>query len=505
MEKASFIMKAKKILCFLLVFVLCFVTLAGCKGGNGKTPDSTPSQGNNTQEDTDPSLVNDLKEYYDFGNEEFTILARTETSYEFAETGTGSFVEEAVVGRNYYVMEHCNVEISVKTRMGNWNNRDTFITAVRNNSAMGDSVYDLVATHSGYLLQLAVEGLGQNLAELPNINFTKRWWSEQYYEVANYNGAMYIAFGDIAYSLYEYLMVFFYNERLANDYNINDSLAEEYGVDSLYELALNGDWTFEKLMIYTQYITTDPDSANPVYGLLENGHGTHAYVSSFGLELVPLIGGVRTISPSIPESLFTPMNRVIQFLQNTESVRIDFTEENSVNTQNPIFVAGRSLFYQQKLGQATYFKAEMEDGYGVLPYPKYDDNQLVYHTDYCDDLTAIMIPKNVRVSDLEMIGTVTEMLCMESYRSVVNQFYEKTLKYQSFQNPLCVDTLELIRTSFSPTFAKVFTVVLGTPASILGNTVETKGNLSSYWTAHVSDWQTQLKKLFANLDKIAAA
>ena len=96
---------------------------------------------------------------------------------------------ERVHGRNYYVMEHCNVEISVKTRMGNWNNRDTFITAVRNNSAMGDSAYDLVATHSGYLLQLAVEGLGQNLAELPNINFTKRWWSEQYYEVANYNGA----------------------------------------------------------------------------------------------------------------------------------------------------------------------------------------------------------------------------------------------------------------------------------------------------------------------------
>lgn len=199
------------------------------------------------------------------------------------------------------------------------------------------------------------------------------------------------------------------------------------------------------------------------------------------------------------------MNRVIQFLQDTESVRIDFTGENSANTQNPIFVAGRSLFYQQRLGQATYFKAEMEDGYGVLPYPKYDDNQLVYHTDYYDALTAIMIPKNVRVSDLEMIGTVTEMLCMESYRSVVNQFYEKTLKYQSFQNPLCVDTLELIRTSFSPTFAKVFTVVLGTPASILGNTVETKGDLSSYWTAHASEWQNQLKKLFANLDKIAAA
>ena len=96
MEKASFIMKAKKILCFLLVFVLCFVTLAGCKGGNDKTPDSTPSQGNNTQEDTDPSLVNDLKEYYDFGNEEFAILARTETSYEFAETGRHSLNGEII-------------------------------------------------------------------------------------------------------------------------------------------------------------------------------------------------------------------------------------------------------------------------------------------------------------------------------------------------------------------------------------------------------------------------
>lgn len=498
-------MKAKRFLCLLFVLVMALGTLAGCKSGKGDGTVTTPTtKGDAAGSEEDPTIRNDLNEYYDFG-EEYTVLARNETSYEFEETGTGSFVEAAVVARNTYVEEHCNVDITVKTRMGNWNQRETFISAVRNNSTAGESAYELIATHSGYLLQLAVEGLGYNLAELPNIDFTKRWWSEQYYEVANYNGAMYIAFGDIAHSMYEYLMVFFYNERLATNYLINENLSQEYGVDSLYELALQGDWTFDKLITYTKYIDTDLDSGIPTYGMLANGHGTHAYVSSFGLELVPLVDGVRTIPDTMSETLYTSMNKVVRFIRETDSLRIDFTEENSVSTQNPIFIAGRSLFYQQKLGQATSFKAEMEDNYGVLPYPKYDDNQLEYHTDYCDDLTAVMVPVNIPASAVEMVGTVTEMLCMEGYRRVVNQFYEETLKYQSFQDPLCVDVLELIRTSFSPTFGKVYTASLGTPASILGNVVELDKELNSYWATDVAGWQTKLAALFESLDKIAAS
>lgn len=490
----------KRILSLILALLCCVGVLAGCKKENPEDKVTETYEQKETEAPTDPKLVSSLASSYDFKNEEFTILTRKQTDYEFKgkDDEKATFLEREVFERNEYVMEKCKVEFEIVTRMGGWDDRQIFTSAVRQDSA-GAATYELVSGHSAVMAALALEGLGYDLSKLPNIELEKRWWSEAYYNTANYNGALYTALGDIDYSLYEYMMVFFFNEGLAADYKLED----------LYELALDGDWTFAKLQEYTSMVTTNLDLAEDqqYYGFLANGHGCHSFVDSFGLELIKKEGDEeqRTISGELnDDNLVTPMQKTIDFIWENLSVRSDFTSDNSIETQTPIFTGGRALFYQQQLGQAVRFKSENMTNYGVLPYPKYDENQVNYRTTYRDTVSAILVP--AKVKNPTMAGTVTEMLCWQSYHTVTQQYYEETLKYQAFDNPDCVETLEMIRASVAPSFATIYGGVFANPPkSILGNVIQSKGtqNLSSYWAGLSGDWISELATFYTKMDALA--
>lgn len=492
----------KKIFCLLLALVCCLGVFVGCKK-DGDTQDTVEVMTKEPEGDNvDPKTSDDLDANYNFKKDAYTILSRKETDYEFKgdSESDATFLEQAVYDRNAYVEARCTVEIEVQTRMGNWWDRQIFITGVRNDMAAATSQYDLVAGHSAVLLSLALEGAGTDLTQLPNMNFTKRWWSEAYYKTANYNGAMYLALGDITYSLYEYTMVFFFNEGLAEDYKLGD----------MYELALDGDWNFEALQANTKMVTTNLDllEEQQIFGFLANGHGLHSFVDSFGIDLIKLRGEDRIVDESLSLEQLDPMQKVFDFVTETEQVRADFEKDNSKDVHNKLFTNNQALFYQQMLGQAIAIKAAGMQNYGVLPYPKYDENQLQYYTTYCDDLTAIMIP--VKVKDKTMAGTVTEMLCMESYRTVTAVYYEETLKYQAFDNPDCVETLEMIRTALTPSYATIFGGAFNSPPkSMLGNVVQYKvldgkdEGFSHYWGENYGTWQGELSTMFDKLDALA--
>ena len=490
----------KRILCLLLGLLLVAASLSAC-GGKKKDPDKGTEPATKANDPAaDPATRDDLDARYDF-NTEYYILSREETNYEFyTEAGaSGSVVEKAVFDRNEVVMDRCAVDIGIQSLKGGWYDKEPFITRVRNNSLENTSRFDLIATHSVYLMSLALEGLGTDFSRLPNIDLSKRWWSEQYYNDVNYNGALYVAVGDIGYTVYEYLMVIFYNEKMANS----------LGIEDLYDVALDGDWTFERLQEAVNLVSTDLESETPTYGFLANGHGVRAFGNAFDLDILPLENGTREFPLEIPVTLLDPMQQIVDFVRETTAVRYDggnteIYRNNSTGVQNPLFISGRSLFYQQMLGQAVYFKAEMEDSYGVIPYPKYNDDQIGYLSAYCDDLTGVMVPKNIKNADVT--GTVTEMLCMESYRRVTNAYYESVLKTRAFNDPRCRESLEIIRSSLSPTFVVAYSDYLGTPSSILNNVVQSNGKstLPTYWAENATRWEGKLYDLFEALETIAA-
>ncbi len=509
----------KRIFCLMLVLAMCLGALVACQRPENdpkdtdehETDDKDGTKDDESTSDSQTALADDLisilDENYKFSDQtlSYRILSRSSTTYEFESAAglDGTAVEAAIFSRNEEVMERCGVEITVEPVAGDWGSRDSFMATVRNNGSLSVGEYELVATHSAYLMNLAVEGLGWDFSKLPNLDLTRRWWSEAFYNSANYNGAQYIAFGDIAYTLYSYMLVVFFNSQMAEDLNIKEDF---------YDLALDGDWTFTKLQEYTLKVTTNMDAEADTreYGFLTNGHSVRNLTGAFEADLIPATAeGKREVKILMPATLEAVYQAIADFVQGNNQVYHSVQGENGADDQNAIFASGRGLFYTQMLGEATYFKAEMKDEYGVMPFPKYNDEQKNYHTGFRDTMTAIMVPFNV--DNETMVGTVTEMLSEVSYWEVTGEYYEETLKYQAFNDPKCVATLELIRASIDPSFALVYTNCLNTCNSMLSNLIESNlkngsnGSVSSAYTTSSGNWRTSLKDLYEDLDAIAAA
>ena len=75
----------------------------------------------------------------------------------------------------------------------------------------------------------------------------------------------------------------------------------------------------------------------------------------------------------------------------------------------------------------------MNDEYGILPIPKFDEAQKDYYTYSHDQYTVFMVPTTV--ADPEMSGAVLEVMAYESYRSVQPTYYELVLKGRYANDP----------------------------------------------------------------------
>ena len=104
------------------------------------------------------------------------------------------------------------------------------------------------------------------------------------------------------------------------------------------------------------------------------------------------------------------------------------------------------VFYLERLRVATGAALrEMEDDYGVIPLPKMDDAQKDYKTLIHNNSEYVVVPKTAPAPDMSC--AVIEALCAESYRSVVETFYEKALKLKYSRDALSGQCIDLISRS----------------------------------------------------------
>jgi hypothetical protein len=89
----------------------------------------------------------------------------------------------------------------------------------------------------------------------------------------------------------------------------------------------------------------------------------------------------------------------------------------------------------------THFR-EMEDEFGILPYPKWDEAQENYMTMSDGHHEAMAIPRTVQ--NLETVGTITEAMCAESYKIVVPAYYDVALKVKSTRDEQSIAMMDLI-------------------------------------------------------------
>jgi hypothetical protein len=85
----------------------------------------------------------------------------------------------------------------------------------------------------------------------------------------------------------------------------------------------------------------------------------------------------------------------------------------------------------------------MDGDFGILPWPKYTEDQDNYYSHASDVFTLFAIPG--QTDDPEFCGTVTDALSAESKYSVIPAFYDVVLKGRTAKDEQSSAMLDIIR------------------------------------------------------------
>lgn len=442
--------------------------------------------------DTTPENERDTLPEMKFSNETYTILSRKNTVYEIeADDISGDIVKDAVFKRNADVSERFAVKLEVLTEPGEWGDRTSFVQRVGNVWMSGGESYDLIMTHSAYIVNIGISGYAYDMNTMDEIDFSKRWWCPQYTDNVNIDGMIFSAVGDLTYSLYERLQCMFFNKGLASASNIPD----------LYELVNSKQWTFDKLKEITLLVGEDLDGngkydENDRYGMGINNHTCRAFQTSFDTQMTVKDGdGRQTLN--LPNDRYVDIfTDVYNYVWGNPQVRWD----NDADSQAKLFMDDKLLLFAGRLGNAVTMK-DMTSEYGIIPFPMYNTDQGRYISCARDYMTAMAIFG--KLQNPVKTAVVTEALCMYGFQSITPSYYETALKFKYLKDPTAMGMLDIIRDNLTFDFAMTYTAQIDTFFSLMGDNIQNQlPAVANYCKGRVNSWNAKITELYENYEKL---
>ena len=415
---------SKKLLALLLAALLTAPAFLSCSdsGTNEESPAettaSTPSAEEETvAEETEPSIYDDVPTgSYDGHN--FHML-NVVSNYAYvlltAEELIGETINDAVFNRNALVGDNLNVTFSEE--IVGWGDVAGVIT---NMVAADDPTYDIVF--------YSVEGL----------DFSKPWWDAGSVETLSVGDSLYMVNGDLHLMYGESAWVLFFNQNMLSEYNL----------ESPYTVIKEGRWTFDKMHEMVSQVALDLNGDGVLNSDDQFGLATH---SDFSLVLLTSAGEglLYKNENNIPEWADLP-EKVFDISQKTHNQFFDlniafqaYLSPKGTETTDivPHFMAGKSLFLCEVLGHAKTLR-DMEDNFGILPTPKYDEAQEDYNTFIARSAQTLMIPVTNR--ELPRTAVILENLGAESFKSLRPAYYDVQLSGKTARDADSLEMLDII-------------------------------------------------------------
>lgn len=399
---------------------------------------------------------------------------------------TGSLMNDAVYRRDLNVEDRLNVNFVWNGQPGNKSNLSGFLQYVQNSQAAGDQNIEIVATHSMVMGALAAAGLMQDLAVTEHLDFDMPWWPQDLIENSTVKGKLYFASGDISLNTLLGMIGLFYNKEMArNDY---------------YSYVESGTWTLDKMMTESVNIYADNNGDQ-----LDDIGDTYAYVTYSGMINPIFVGsGIRFVTKTAEgdiaisetytsEKTHGLLVKVINQLFNTK----DWKYFPKIDDCTSVFVEGRSLFYMASVRLTVNNLTAAQDlKYGILPNPKYDENQENYFTLMANTYTMYGI--SIAVLEPDMHSAVIEAMASEGYREVTPAVFETALKLRYSNEDSDARMFDILRETAVMEIGLIFSDQIGgLPSKGLFSRVD---NQSTDWMSYIQSQSKSIKNYLTILN-----
>ena len=473
----------KRILAFILAAVMLCGLLVACGGGNedtgntgtqsnptGSTPtESGPSESNPAgTSETDPGTQSEevseapadpydhLRQYYCDEEREVVFLVNNGNGgrYKSIEIlpyeDSADAIKSAVAERNNIVENLLNVKI-VEVRSDN-------VLGDARNDISGEGYYDILMPWMDYASTLAADGSLYDLYSFSDIiHLDQPYWDQRANSDLSFGNKLFFTTGDFSLLTFDCTHAIVFNKDLAAD----------SGCDDMYELLRDNAWTYDALWRNAKLVTADTDGVDGMtfldtWGFFLNQNFTTSMFIGAGERL--------TVKDSDDIPSMAPLNdRYSQVVDKIRQIYNDDTStiiiENYLSQLNgkysDVYSAASAAFGE---GRALFRSLAMVDleelddysvNYGLLPVPKFNDEQDEYYNIVSAFLASCICISNA-VLDPDLSAAVAEALAIASTDTVRRAYYETILKGRRIPDEAGEFALDLIFDSRLYEIAKIY-------------------------------------------------
>ena len=491
----------------LALFLAILMTAASCGGETTTDNPSTTAPDNQTTTEPDDGFVKDeLPGDLDFGNAEVSWFCGDYSSAYFddiyAEDQNGSLVNDAIYNARRSVEERLKIKLSVERYEFVWAGVSEYNQLVKSMVMSGDTTYD---AYVGYtLVPLIIEGgYFSDLAENKYLDFDKPWWNQDCRSLMPGNSVWFVT-GDATMSLIKHSLCVYFNQDLLDAYSIKDNM---------YDLVRSGKWTLDTLesLIKDTYSDLNGNSEADVedrYGLTFGDNNKYRmFTSALNVNMYTKTKDGYELS-FISERTNDVFTRLQTLLNENENVRkAQGNNDNNTdsfmsfggNYVSKIFTSGNSLFTASLVGDAAAVLDNSKFNVGMIPFPKYDEDQDDYYTS-AQRFAHIYIPSTVIGDQNDRAGAVLEAWASECYRSVMPTYFETSLKTRYSNDNDMAAMFDLLRANTRVEFGTLFASVLSLSCETFKQNVDKSSyNFMSECESLREKTETQLEELLAAL------
>lgn len=461
----------------LAVLLIC--AFVSCSGGDTGVTETTSAVSESSAETAEEQELSDNLPELDFGGAKLSVFC---TDYEgtlafsnmYTEAENGDVVNDALYARNMAVIERLNIAPEWEEFDFYYADREKMFNRIRAIVMSGDGSADIIFMPTYFISTLMLEGLLVDLNTLPYVEYDMPWWFSDYISNATINGKTFMAAGDGVLPYITGIFCLAFNRSMEDDFNLGN----------LYDVVNAGEWTFDRLDSVLKGIYSDL-----------NGDGKCDSGDRYGIEL---IGGnylsgfegaaegycIRRNKDGSYEYTFgnerdtAIYDRAFSVIH--ESGACFFGANNAYPRAETPFVAGRALFTGITFNDTVYFR-DLPFNYGVIPYPKFDEAQELYHSRTSTGTVVFTAPVTV-TANAEMAGAFMEAMSSEGYKTLTPAYFEVALKIKYASDTETAEMLELIKSTADMDIGIMFASSLGSPTDKFKNTLSNPKN-SGVWAS----------------------
>ena len=201
--------------------------------------------------------------------------------------------------------------------------------------------------------------------------------------------------------------------------------------------------------------------------------------------------------------------KVLRLFYEVEGGTYDYKMETMNTEQDKIremFARGGAAMATVRILELEYDSIRgMEQQFGVVPMPKFDEVQTEYRTLLHDQFTVFSVLTTVEEEEgrLDEVGAVLEAMSSESYKTVRPAYYETTLRTKIAQDPQSAEMFDVIIDNIYIDAGIIYTNALSSFhdrfRQIMGGK---KNTVTSQYKSVVRSAERALEKMVMKLDKI---